>query len=132
MTVRTAWFRFLGRTLNPVALRGAHSGRGPFSAIRHVGRKTGTVYETPIIVAPASGGFVAELTYGRDVAWYRNAVAAGHCVLIHEGREVEIDAITDLDRDAGLRAYGAPRSWVLRLLRRHDFLLLHEAGSSAS
>jgi hypothetical protein len=69
MTVRDAWFRFLGRTLNPVALRGAHSGRGPFSAIRHVGRKSGKVHETPIIVASASGGFVAELTYGRDVAW---------------------------------------------------------------
>jgi len=28
MTLRDSWFRFLGRTLNPVALRGAHSGRG--------------------------------------------------------------------------------------------------------
>jgi hypothetical protein len=132
VTVRAAWFRFLGRTLNPVALRGAHSGRGPFSAIRHVGRKTGTVYETPIIVASVPGGFVAELTYGRNVAWYRNAVAAGRCTLIHEGREIEIDEITGFERDAGLRAYGAPRSWILRLLRRHDFLFLHAAGSSAS
>lgn len=127
MALRDRWFAFLGRTLNPVALRGAHSGRGPFSAVRHVGRKTGTVYETPIIVAPVDGGFVAELTYGRNVAWYRNVRAAGSCVLIHRGQEVAIDAITDLDREAGLRAYGAPRSWILRLLRRHDFLLLHVA-----
>jgi deazaflavin-dependent oxidoreductase (nitroreductase family) len=126
--MRSAWFRLLGRTLNPVALRGAHSGRGPFSAIRHVGRKTGTVYETPIIVAPIDGGYVAELTYGRGVAWYRNVIAAGRCTLIYEGHEIEIDGITDLDAAAGLRAYGAPRSWILRLLRRRDFLLLHAAS----
>ena len=127
MALRDAWFRFLGRTLNPIALRAAHSGSGPFSAIRHVGRKTGTVYETPIMVAPAPGGYVAELTYGKNVAWYRNSIAAGRCVLIHEGRQIEIDAITDFDRAAGLRAYGPPRSWVLRLLRRHEFLFLHAA-----
>jgi hypothetical protein len=126
--MRSAWFRFLGRTLNPIALRSAHSGRGPFSAIRHVGRKTGTVYETPILVAPLEGGFAAELTYGRNVAWYRNVVAAGRCVLIHQGREIPIDAITDLDEATGLRAYGLPRSWILRLLRRHEFLFLRAAS----
>jgi hypothetical protein len=36
--------------------------------------------------------------------------------------------MTDLDRDVGLRAYGAPRSWILRLLLRHDFLFLHAAS----
>lgn len=125
--MRDAWFRFLGRTLNPIALRGAHAGRGPFSAVRHVGRTSGTVYETPIIVAPTTDGYVAELTYGRRVAWYRNVLAAGGCTLIHRGREIAIDGIEDLEREAGLRAYGPPRSWVLRLLRRHDFLFLHAA-----
>lgn len=128
MSSRSRWFAFLGRTLNPVALRGAHSGRGPFSAVRHVGRKTGTVYETPIIVAATAGGYVAELTYGRNVAWYRNSIAAGGCTLIHEGREIPVDGISDLPAAEGMRAYGAPRSWVLRLLRRHDFLLLHTAS----
>jgi deazaflavin-dependent oxidoreductase (nitroreductase family) len=127
MSIRDRWFAFLSRTLNPVALRGAHSGRGPFSAVRHVGRKTGRAYETPIIVAPLGDDFVAELTYGRDVAWYRNLVAAGGGVLVHRGREIAIDGVSDLDAAVGLRAYGAPRSWILRLLRRHDFLLLHVA-----
>ncbi|MCS0498112.1 nitroreductase family deazaflavin-dependent oxidoreductase [Protaetiibacter mangrovi] len=125
MSVRERWFRFLGRTLNPVALRAAHRGRGPFSAIRHVGRKTGRVYETPIIVAPTEGGFVAELTYGPEVAWYRNLRAAGSGVLIHRGREIAVDGVRPLDREAGLAAYGPPRSWILRALRRRDFLLLH-------
>lgn len=127
--LRRWWFRVLGRTLNPVALRAARSGRGPFALVRHVGRTTGRPYETPLIVAPVPEGFVAELTYGRDVAWYRNIVTAGRCTIVHDGREYEIDRITDLDRASGLRAYGMPRSLILRLLRRHDFLLLHRADA---
>lgn len=131
MSARSRWFAILGRTINPLALRSAHSGRGPFSAIRHTGRSSGREYETPILVAPVADGYVAELTYGRDVAWYRNLVAAGgRGVLVHEGREIPLDGVEDYDRDAGLRAYGPPRSWVLRLLRRHDFLLLRPAAAS--
>ena len=58
----------LKNTLNRATLRAARAGRGPFSLVRHIGRKTGTVYETPLILARAPGGFVAELTYGTDVA----------------------------------------------------------------
>jgi len=128
MSMRTGWLTILKHTLNPVAIRAARRGSGPFSLIEHVGRKTGKRYETPIIVAPVDAGFVAELTYGPNVAWYQNARAAGGCVVRYHGRPFTIDRIDELDAAAGLKAYGAPRSWVLRLLRRHDFLLLHVAG----
>lgn len=128
MTARSAWLAFIAKTINPRALAAAKSGRGPFALVRHVGRKSGTVYETPIIVAPIPEGFVAELTYGPKVAWYQNSLAAGGCELVVHGESFTIDRITDLDAAAGLRAYGPPRSWVLRLLRRHEFLTLHVAG----
>lgn len=90
-------------------------------------RKSGTVYETPIIVAPVPEGFVAELTYGRRVAWSQNSLAAGGCELLVHGETHAIGSITPLDAAAGQRAFGAPRSWVLRLLRRHEFLTMHVA-----
>ncbi len=124
---RRAWFSFLAHTLNPIALRSARAKHGPFALVRHVGRTTGTVYETPIIVAPIAGGYVAELTYGRDVAWYKNLAAAGRAELVLHGTEIAVDGVRDLDAEAGMAAYGAPRSWILKLLRRHDFLLLHVA-----
>ena len=126
--MRGRWLAFIAKTINPRALAAARSGRGPFSLVRHVGRKTGTSYETPIIVAPVPAGFVAELTYGPKVAWYQNALAASGCELVVHGETFTIDRITDLDAASGLRAYGPPRSWVLRLLRRHEFLTLHVAG----
>ena len=121
----------LSNTLNQATRRAARSGRGPFSLVRHVGRKTGTTYETPIILARTPDGFVAELTYGADVAWYRNIVAAGRCVVVYQGVEYDVDRIEPCSAEEGLRAFGFPRNVVLRLLRRHEFRRLHEAPASA-
>ena len=128
MSARSLWLSFIKRTINPLAIRAARRGSGPFSIVEHVGRTSGKRYETPIIVAPVPEGFVAELTYGPQVAWYRNAVAAGGCTIRYHGRPFRVDAIYELDAATGLRAYGAPRSWILGLLRRRDFLVLHVEG----
>jgi hypothetical protein len=119
-------------TLNRATIRIARTGRGPFTLIRHVGRKTGTPYETPIMVARVPDGFIAELTYGPDVSWYRNTVAAGQCVIIFKGAEYQIDSIEPYGAGAGLRAFGYPRALVLKALHRRDFRHLHEAGTHPS
>lgn len=125
---RLLWL--LNNTLNRLTVRIARSGRGPFSLVRHVGRRSGTTYETPLILASTPEGFVAELTYGAGVDWYRNVVAAGDCMIISGGVEYRIDRIEPCDPDTGLRAYGYPASLILRLLRRHEFRLLHTADGS--
>ena len=114
----------LKNTLNRLTIRIARSGRGPFSLVRHVGRRSGRTYETPVILARVPQGFVAELTYGTGVSWYRNIVAAGGCVVVSGGAEYRIDRIEPCDPAAGIRAYGNPAALVLRLLRRHEFRLL--------
>jgi hypothetical protein len=73
-------------------------------------------------------GFVAELTYGPDVDWYRNVVAAGGCVVVARGVEHRVDRVTPGERDTGLRAFGYPAAAVLRLLRRGEFRILHTAS----
>jgi deazaflavin-dependent oxidoreductase (nitroreductase family) len=126
--VRHGWFWLLRNTLNRATTRAARSGRGPFSLVRHVGRKTGKAYETPIMLASHGNDFIAELTYGPQVAWYRNVVAAGQCTVLVKGVEYRIDAIQPCDPDVGMRAFGYPAALVLRLLRRHEFRLLHVAA----
>jgi deazaflavin-dependent oxidoreductase (nitroreductase family) len=122
--VRRRFLRLLDRTLNRVTRRLAHAGRGPFSIVRHVGRRTGRSYETPLILARHPDGFVAELTYGDGVSWYRNIVAAGGCVVVHGGREHHVVGIEPCSVPDGLRAFGHPQALVLRLLRRREFRLL--------
>lgn len=126
--MRRAWLWFIKHTLNKLTSRAARTPGGPFTLVRHVGRKSGKTFETPIIVAPVPGGFVCELTYGDDVNWFRNIVAAGGCVLVVDGVEHEIVAVEPYGTDAGLRAFGGARALVLRLLRRHDFRLLRTGG----
>ncbi len=125
--VRDGWLWLIKRTLNHATLRLARTGRGPISIVRHVGRRTGAPYETPIIVAPVAGGFVAELTYGPHVDWYRNVVAAGGCDVVVRGTAHRIVAIETIGAVEGRRAFGFPARLVLTLLRRRDFRLLREA-----
>ena len=131
-SLRRGWLWLLKNTLNRATSRMARAGWRPFSLIRHTGRKTGRTYETPLILARSGGDFVAELTYGPDVAWYRNVMAAGgRCTVVAGGAEYPIDAVTSLDAAAGLRAFGFPASVILRLIRRREFRLLHVAARPA-
>jgi len=54
----------------------------PLAVVHHVGRKSGRSYRTPVVAFPSAKGFVIPMTYGRDVDWARNLVAA-------EGGEIE-------------------------------------------
>ena len=119
--LRRVWFRFIGRTLNRVTLRLARAGRGPFTIVRHRGRTSGREYETPIVAARLGSDFVVELTYGDQVQWYRNVVAAGGCELVRGERSARIVAVEPLSAAEGLAAYGGFRAVVLRLLHRHEF-----------
>jgi deazaflavin-dependent oxidoreductase (nitroreductase family) len=126
--IRRGWLWLLKNTLNRATTRAARSGHGPFSLIRHTGRKTGKPYETPLLLAAHGNDFIAELTYGPQVAWYRNVVAAGQCTVLSKGVEYRIDAIRPCDPEVGMRAFGYPAALVMRLLRRHEFRLLHVAA----
>ena len=114
----------LDHTLNRVTTPLAKSGHGPFSLIRHVGRKSGRSYEAPVILVRVPEGFVAELTYGESVNWYRNAVAAGGCVVVHRGREYRVTGIEPCSTERGIRAYPAPFRLILKVGRRKEFRLL--------
>lgn len=128
--MRRSFHWLVKNTLNRLTARLARAGVGPFSLVRHVGRKSGRVYETPIIVARVPGGFVAELTYGEGVDWYRNIVAAGGCRILVGGVPHRIVAIEPYPMDDGRRAFGFPARLVLRLLRREEFRLLRCADRS--
>jgi len=49
----------------------------PLAIVHHVGRTSGKRYRTPVVAFESEKGFVIPMTYGRDVDWARNLVAAG-------------------------------------------------------
>lgn len=129
---RRRLFWLLNNTLNRVTSRMARSGHGPFSLVRHVGRKSGRTYETPVILAKVPEGFIAELTYGDDVNWYRNIVAAGGCVVVHHGLEYRVDRIGPCSVERGRSAYPEPFRLVLKAGGRKQFRLLGTEDSPTS
>jgi deazaflavin-dependent oxidoreductase (nitroreductase family) len=62
-----------------------------FGVLEHVGRQSGEVRQTPLnIFRHRSGRWIVALTYGPDVQWVRNVLAAGRCRLLVQGRWVEL------------------------------------------
>jgi deazaflavin-dependent oxidoreductase (nitroreductase family) len=123
-TTRSRFLWLLNHTLNRLTRRIARSRHGPFSLIRHVGRKSGRAYETPVILAKVPEGFIAELTYGENVNWYRNVVAAGGCAVVRHRVEYRVSSIEPCNPERGRNAYPFPFRLILKALGRSEFRLL--------
>lgn len=93
--------RVATRYLNPFTR--LFAGRLPgFGILTHEGRTTGRSYRTPINVFERDGDYVFFLTYGSDVQWVKNVLAAGRCSLRTRGRDVTL-VDPELSTDAELR-----------------------------
>jgi deazaflavin-dependent oxidoreductase (nitroreductase family) len=106
------------RILGPLATRMPGMG-----VVVHVGRKTGRVYRTPVIVFRQGDRFVIALTYGRESEWVRNVVAQGGCELETRGHRLRL-ANPYLYRDEKRCAVPAFVRIMLGVLNVSDFLEL--------
>lgn len=123
---RMTWIRpFTQRVVNPITRRFA--GRVPgFGILTHVGRRSGRTYRTPLNVFHVDGTWMVALTYGSEVDWVRNVLAAGSATLLTRGRELRlVDPV--LVRDPARRATPLPVRLGLRLLGAEEFLRLTPA-----
>jgi len=77
--------------MNPRAMKTAGQPGAYAGVVRHVGRKSGTPYETPVGPFPTDHGFDIALPYGSSPDWLKNVVAAGSAVIVHEGVAYSVD-----------------------------------------
>jgi deazaflavin-dependent oxidoreductase (nitroreductase family) len=122
-TNQTTWRRIQGRIrqfnkriLNPFTLSFAGRRYSPYAIVRHVGRRSGRVYHTPVWAEAMDGSFVIPLPYGDHVDWYRNVLAAGECILAWRGKAFRAGEPKVIDEAVGLRAIPEP----VRNLIRHS------------
>jgi deazaflavin-dependent oxidoreductase (nitroreductase family) len=120
--IRHRFLNFLKNNFNPLTRKVAQSSHGPFAIVRHVGRRSGKKYETPIIVQPAGDGFVIELTYGPSVDWYKNVLAAGGSTVVWHGRDYVIDKIETLDTETGRAAFPLGMQFIMRVAGLKHFV----------
>ncbi len=62
----------------------------PLAVVHHVGRKSGRAYHSPVVALGTAAGFAIPMTYGCDVDWARNLIAAGGGELQRAGRRVRL------------------------------------------
>src|SRR5262245_49490845 len=106
------------------------AGRLPtFGIVTHPGRKTGRVYHTPINVFRRDDTYLFFLTYGSDVQWVKNIIAAGACSLRTRGRDVAL-VEPELITDPELRLAPPVVRFVERRLAGVTELLRMRAASS--
>ncbi len=67
----------------------AKSGRGPFSIVYHVGRKSGRMYRTPVLASYVDEMIIIPLSYGENVDWLRNVLAQGGCDILRKNKRIE-------------------------------------------
>ena len=123
MPIPKAMTRFNRAYLNPVMRHLAV--RLPFmGVVHHTGRTSGRAYETPVLIFRSGNRVVIALTYGRDVDWVRNVVAAGGGTIRSRGRDLAVVAPVIRTDDTG----GVRLPWfvgpILPRLGVHDFLHL--------
>jgi len=96
----------------------------PLAVIHHVGRKSGRHYRSPVVAFPTARGFVIPMTYGRDVDWARNLVAAHGGELQRVGRRVRLHNPRIVDGDAAYPYLPAVVRPALRAAKLPGYVLL--------
>ncbi len=109
-TMHLQWFReklirFNKQTLNPATLKIAGRRSSVYAALKHVGRRSGRTYMTPVVAKPLGDGFVIPLPYDAGVDWCRNVLAAGSCTLIWNEQEYTLERPEIIQPSQALKAF---------------------------
>jgi deazaflavin-dependent oxidoreductase (nitroreductase family) len=106
-----------------------------FAIISYVGRTSGHVYRTPMNVFRDGDDYIFALTYGGDVQWVKNVLAAGEADLEVMGRRVHlVDPVRFVDPSRRLMPlpvrFFLGLIWVTEFLRMRPGPLRPEASAS--
>lgn len=121
MPIPKAVARFNRYVTNPIARRVA--GWAPmFAILQHRGRRSGKLYNTPVNIFEVDDGFVIALTYGSDVDWVKNLLAAGEAEIRHRSRLIPIAQPEFMSTQKGMNDVPWPVRAILRLINVTEFL----------
>jgi deazaflavin-dependent oxidoreductase (nitroreductase family) len=99
-----------------------------FGILVYRGRKSGKVYRTPMNVFRHGDEYVLALTYGADVQWVKNVLAAGGTELVTRGRTLRL-VEPELFVDPWRASMPQPVRFLLGLMRVTEFMRLRIASA---
>jgi hypothetical protein len=124
--------RGLNRRANAFFLKIAGGRLWAYSLLKHIGRKSGREFRTPISAFPLGDGFVLPLLYGdsAEVDWCLNVMAAGQCVLKTQGQDYLLEKPEIIPASKALEAYPAFFRFYYRTAGIQQFLWAHKSSGT--
>ncbi len=119
--------RRTGRATKGFVLPRAGIAGSPYAVIRHVGRKSGLEYETPMQPVVTDDGFAVALPDGPSTDWLKNVVAAGRATLVFDGETYEVDRPEVVPMGDANRLFPEREQRIHDLFRVEQCLLLRRA-----
>ena len=83
--------RLFTRAARPLALRSAGKEGSATSVVRHVGRRSGRSFDTPVIAARHDDSFLIALPYGKRTDWLKNVLDKGSATIVTGGKAYGVD-----------------------------------------
>lgn len=123
--------RRAGRAMRPLALKSSGTPGANASVVRHVGRKSGRPYETPVNAVATDDGFVIALPYGRNTDWLKNVLASGSATILHEGNTYDVERPEIVPLSVAEPLFPPKDQRTHRRFRVDDYLLLRRVDTGA-
>jgi deazaflavin-dependent oxidoreductase (nitroreductase family) len=102
-----------------------------FSVVRHIGRRSGRTFETPVAARRVEDGFVLALAFGRGAHWYRNLIANGGGVIRWRGTDYPIGSPRDISVEEALAAFLPIQRAGLRAADVDGYIRVPDAAAPA-
>jgi deazaflavin-dependent oxidoreductase (nitroreductase family) len=110
--------------LNRMILALAETGKGPYTVVYHVGRRSGKVYSTPVFAYYNGETIIVPLPYGENVDWLRNVLAKGNCEIVGNRSKMTAANLEILESAAALPLLPRWRGKVFQIFKIEKFLRL--------
>jgi deazaflavin-dependent oxidoreductase (nitroreductase family) len=116
--------RFNRHVFNRLTLPWAGRPGSPFVLVEHAGRRTGRLYQTPVVAASMGNSLYIALTYGSETDWCRNVRAAGQGTIRGNGTAFTAGSPEVMGQSVALPAFPLPVRLACRLIGIREFLQL--------
>jgi len=124
--LRDRLVRFNKQILNPTTLKIAGRRSSIYATLKHIGRRSGREYTTPVVAKPLGDGFVIPLPYEAGVDWCRNVLAAGTCRLIWNEYEYTMERPEIIQSSVALRAFPFASRFLFTAGGIKQYLWVHQ------
>ena len=124
-----AALRRLTRLTRPLALRSAGTEKSSTSIVRHVGRRSGRTYETPVVAIEHDDSFLIALPYGERTDWMKNVLASRNATVVTHGRTYGVDQPQVIPMTEATRYFGPKEQKLHRRFGVDTCLRVHRMAA---